>query len=76
MFWRKKITSDEYADLNAKLIKLSTDVLILQTTVEKMEIRIKGYHTKLARIKGEEEEETQDQPMDMAELQRRLMGMP
>lgn len=74
MFWRKKITSDEYADLNAKIIKLSTDVLILQATVEKMEIRIKSYHSKLSRMKDDEEEQ-QEQPMDMQELQRRLMGM-
>lgn len=74
LFWNKRLTSDEYSDLSAKIVKLTNDVLILQSTVERMEIRVKSYHTKLARIKDEEQEEQQE-PLSQADIQRALMGL-
>jgi len=38
MFWRKSnITSDEYADFSAKIVKLSSEMLILKAEMEKTE---------------------------------------
>jgi len=74
MFWNKRITSDEYTDLSSKIVKLNNEVLILQATVEKMEMRVKSYHTKLARIKDEETDEQQE-PVSLADIQRGLMGL-
>lgn len=73
LFSKSKLTSDEYADLLNKIVKLNSDVLLLSANVERMEIRLKTFHTKLTKSKYEDEDET-DAPVDMAEVQRRLMG--
>jgi len=76
LFGRSKITSDEYADLLNKIVKLNNEVLILTATVERMETRVKSFHTKLTRTKLEDEDDgAVPSQMSPADFQRRLMGL-
>jgi len=77
LFWKSKVTSDEYQECLTKIVKLTNEVLILTATVEKMETRIKSFHTKLTRVKQEEEDEETAVPRQMspADYQRALMGL-
>jgi chromosome segregation ATPase len=75
LFSRSKITSDEYTDLSAKIVKLSSEVLILKAEMEKTEERLKSFHGRLTkRIKEQEEEEEETEQPTPQELQRYLMG--
>lgn len=78
MFWKKKsLTSDEYADLSAKIVKLTSDIQILKAESEKYEERIRSLHARVTRRvkEQEEEEEEQETPMSPADIQRRIMGL-
>lgn len=72
IFSRSKLNSDEYLDLSSKIVKLNSDMLMLQHLVEKIEVKLKFYHGKLTRMQHEEEEE--EPQMDAATQQRRLLG--
>lgn len=77
MFWRKKINSDEYQKLYAELANLVLTVQNLQAKVvlleEKFLSRIKAQ--RLEKIKQYEEQEDQEEEiMDPATAQRRLLG--
>jgi len=78
LFTKSKITSDEYADCLNKIVKLNNEVLILTATVERMETRLKSFHTKLARTRrdeDEDEEQAVNSNPSPADIQRALMGM-
>jgi len=80
MFWRKSnITSDEYADLSAKIVKLSSEMLILKAEMEKTEERLRSFHGRLTkRIKEQDEEDESigNYGVNPQEIQRALLGMP
>jgi len=78
IFTRKPLHTDEYQDLLAKHLKLNNDVLILSATVERMETRLKSFHTKLSskhRQEDEDEESAVSGTMSPAELQQAIMGL-
>lgn len=78
LFSRKNLTSDEYADLSAKLVKLTSDMQLLRADSEKYEERIRSLHSRVTkRIKEAEELEEEEEEVQLtpAEVQRRLMGM-
>lgn len=76
LFTKKALTSDEYADLSSKIIKLSTELAIMRGEHERIETRFKALHTKIARVKADEEEDDNAPTQDLASMQRRLLGMP
>lgn len=78
LFTRKPIASDEYNDLSNKIIKLNTEVAILKGEFEKIETRFKSLHTKIVRMKEDEDdadEDTRQVPLSPADIQRGLMGL-
>lgn len=77
LFTKSNITSDEYADLLNKIVKLNNDVLLLGANVERFETRLKSFHTKLMHSrKNEDEDEDDEQPQQQtaATMQRRMLG--
>lgn len=80
MFWRRKtLTSDEYADLSSKIVKLRSDIELLKAEGEKVEERLRSFHGRLTkRIKEQDEEDESsngNEGVDLAQLQRQLLGM-
>jgi len=81
LFSRSKITSDEYSDLSAKIVKLNSDVLMLKASMESVEERVKSFHGRLTKrikdksIEQEEGEEGEKEEMSPADIQRALMGL-
>jgi len=76
LFTKRSLTSDEYADLSARIVKINTDVAIMKGDFERIETRFKSLHTKVARVKADEEEDDNAPTQDLASMQRRLLGMP
>lgn len=76
-FWNKKITSDEYSDLSAKIIKLSSDVAILNSQFERIETRFKVLHSRLNKIKDDEvvEDDNPNSQISPQQLQQWLLGL-
>lgn len=79
MFWKKKsLVSEEYSDLSAKIIKLSSDLSILKADMERVDGRLATFNHRLNRKVRDaniEEEEEPQQEINLQDLQRKLLGM-
>ena len=75
LFSKKPLVSDEYSDLNNKILKLSTEVSIIRAEFEKIEGRFKTLHTRINSVRIKDDDEQEETPQtDLAELQRQLLG--
>jgi len=71
----KQIVSDEYADVLNKVTKLSSDLALLREDIERLKTGYNSVRGLINRKLGKYEEDVEDNPFDLAELQRRVMGM-
>lgn len=75
LFSKSKITSDEYADLSAKIVKLNSEMLILKAEMEKAEERLKSFHGRLTKRIKEDEIDEEAPGYDLQQIQRALLGI-
>lgn len=72
----KQIVSDEYADALNKITKLNSDVQILKEQVDRVVTSLNSMRGLINRKLGKyEEEEEGDSDINLAEMQRKLMGL-
>lgn len=72
----KQIVSDEYADCLNKIVKLSSDVQLLAKDMEILKTNMHSVRGLINRKMGKyEEEESEEEPLTLAEVQKRLMGL-
>lgn len=72
----KQIVSDEYADALNKITKLNSDLALMREEVERLKTGYNSVRGLINRKLGKYEEEGEDESeLDLAELQRKVMGL-